>query len=408
MRILVVCQHYWPEPFNTADVCEELVRRGHEVEVLTGLPNTGMEAGDIPEEYRHGNNRVQHRNGVTIHRSWLWPRKTGAKNRVLNYMSFWTSANRLAKKLDRHFDVVIGYQFSPVMQVDPGIAYARMTGVPFLLYSFDLWPESLKAGGFSESSLPFKWIKNVSRRIYSEADVLAVTSQGFFDYFKKELGIEPKRTLYLPQYAEDIFTDAESDHACIDGFDSNKINLVFAGNIGAAQSVETIIEAAGLLSDRSNFVFHIVGSGSSLEKCQHLADQLKLTNVVFHGRRPLNEMPTFYANADAMLATFANDPILAFTLPRKVTTYLAAGKPVLGTLAGEAQRVIEDAGCGYCCNPEDANSLAEICLKFEANENREELGVRARSYFDSHYAKELFFDTLEQALKDLKGTKHGT
>ena len=406
MKILVVCQHYWPEPFNTADVCEELVRRGHQVTVLTGLPNTGLKDGDVPAEYRNGRNRRQQRNGVTILRAWLHPRKTGAKNRVLNYLSFWFAGNKLARRLKEDFDVVIGYQFSPVMQVDPGLVYARETGAPMLLYSFDLWPESLKAGGFSESSLPFKWIKSVSQKIYSDADCLAVTSRGFFDYFRDELGIEPKRPLYLPQYAEDLFTSKESSSEAV-GFDANKTNLVFAGNIGAAQSVETIVEAANILRDYHELVFHVVGSGSSLEKCRELAESYALSNIVFHGRRPLEEMPSFYAAADAMLATFSNDPILAYTLPRKVTTYLAAGKPVLGTLTGEARRVVEDARCGYCCAPEDPGGLAKICLTFASDSKKKELGSNARAYFDKHYSKERFFDSLEQTLNNLKGIRHG-
>lgn len=125
MKILVVCQHYWPEPFNTSDVCEELVKRGHSVSVITGLPNTGMPNSDIPEEYKSGHKQIEHHNGVTIYRANLQPRKTGALNRVKNYISFWHNANRLARKLNEEFDVVLGYQFSPVMQVDPGLVYAR-------------------------------------------------------------------------------------------------------------------------------------------------------------------------------------------------------------------------------------------------------------------------------------------
>lgn len=407
MRILVVCQHYWPEPFNTTDVCEELVRRGHEVTVLTGLPNTGLENNDIPEEYRHKRNRRQVHNGVTVLRSWLLPRKTGAKNRILNYLSFWTSGNRLAGKLREQFDVVIGYQFSPVMQVDPGLVYAKKTGVPFLLYSFDLWPESLKAGGFAESSLPYQLIKRVSRRIYSEADCLAVTSRGFFDYFSDSLGIEPKRPLYLPQYAEDIFTLSATGLPLPSGFDTENVNLVFAGNIGSAQSVETIVLAANALREHRRIVFHVVGSGSSLENCKRLTARLRLSNVVFHGRRPLEEMPSYYEHADAMLATFSRDPILAYTLPRKITTYLAAGKPIIGALGGEARRVIEEAECGYCCEPEDAEALARSCLAFEARANAKELGMRARAYFDTHFSKERFFDALEHEMNKFKGIKHG-
>lgn len=179
MKILVVCQHYWPEPFNTSDVCEELVKRGHSVSVITGLPNTGMPNSDIPEEYKSGHKQIEHHNGVTIYRANLQPRKTGALNRVKNYISFWHNANRLARKLNEEFDVVLGYQFSPVMQVDPGLVYARKHHKKMLLYCFDLWPVSLTAGGFSENSLPYKWMAAVSKRIYRKADRIAVTSPLF-------------------------------------------------------------------------------------------------------------------------------------------------------------------------------------------------------------------------------------
>lgn len=154
MKILVVCQHYWPEPFNTSDVCEELVKRGHSVSVITGLPNTGMPNSDIPEEYKSGHKQIEHHNGVTIYRANLQPRKTGALNRVKNYISFWHNANRLARKLNEEFDVVLGYQFSPVMQVDPGLVYARKHHKKMLLYCFDLWPVSLTAGGFQRTRCP--------------------------------------------------------------------------------------------------------------------------------------------------------------------------------------------------------------------------------------------------------------
>lgn len=146
MKILVICQHYWPEPFNTSDVCEELVDRGHSVSVITGLPNTGMPNSDIPEEYKNRQKQIEHHNGVTVYRANLYPRKTGALNRVKNYISFWHNANQLARTLNEEFDVVLGYQFSPVMQVDPGLVYARKHQKKMLLYCFDLWPVSLTAG----------------------------------------------------------------------------------------------------------------------------------------------------------------------------------------------------------------------------------------------------------------------
>lgn len=410
VRILAVCQHYWPEPFNISDVCEELARRGHEVVVLAGLPNTGMPGNEIPKEYRKDKTlRVQERNGVNIIRAWLWPRREGALNRILNYLSFWLSANWLSSKLDGGFDVVLGYQFSPVMQVDPGIRYAERTGTPMILYSFDLWPESLVAGGIGRESLPFRWIKSVSKRIYSSADTLAVTSPGFYDYFSSELGLEFDRKVYLPQYAEDLFGVKTSGDVDSSLFPPNEVHFMFAGNIGKAQSVTTIIETAAIMR-KEPARFHIVGSGSALGECEARARELSLENVTFHGRHELEEMPAYYAMADAMLATLAGGPMIGYTLPRKVQSYLAASKPVIGTLEGEGRRVVEEACCGFSCDAEDSRGLAKACRKFMAlsASEKKELGDNARSYYEDHFSKERFFDLLESELTRLKGTRHAS
>ena len=129
MRILFVCQHYWPEPFNSTDVCETLVSHGHEVTVLTGLPNTGMPGNDTLATYRDGKRLEEIHNGVSILRVKMHPRKFGAAHRVANYLTFWHNANKAAKRLEESFDVVLGYQFSPIMQVDPGVQFAEKTGM---------------------------------------------------------------------------------------------------------------------------------------------------------------------------------------------------------------------------------------------------------------------------------------
>lgn len=401
MRILVSCQHYWPEPFNTSDVCEELVRRGHSVTVITGMPNTGLKDNDIPSEYRRRKQFEEERNGVHIIRVPLHPRKTGALNRVCNYLSFWRNGRRAVRSLSNEYDVVLGYQFSPVMQVDPGILYAKKHGIKNLLYSFDLWPASLLAGGFTEDSLPFKWMRSVSKRIYSDADRIAVTSPLFDEYFRDELGLDIPDSAYLPQYADSAFLDEAVPIS--EGFEPGKVHLTFAGNVGRAQSVETIVEAAALMPVESNIVFHIVGSGSSLEACRARADELGIKNIIFHGRKPIEEMPAYYAASDAMLVTFADSPMATYTLPRKVTTYLAAGKPVLAALSGETKRVLDNARCGIACAIEDAEGFAQICLEFERSDHKEEMGKAAREYYMNNFTKNHFFNRLESLLDELVG-----
>ena len=226
----------------------------------------------------------------------------------------------------------------------------------------------------------------------------------FKDYISKLTG-KQLDAAYLPQFAEDIF--GGSDATRPEGYAEECVNLTFAGNIGAAQSVQTIVRAAALLKEE-NILFHIVGSGSELEACKKLADELCVTGIVFHGRRPLEEMPGYYAASDAMLATFANNPTLGFTLPRKIQSYMAAGKPVLGTLVGESRRVVEEAGCGWCCEAEDHRGLALICRRFASldQRTRDDYGKRALDYYRSHYSREGFFKVLEEELYRLKGTRH--
>lgn len=402
MRVLVVCQHYWPEPFNTSEVCEELARRGHEVTVITALPNTGMPDNDIPRDWRDPARWDQLINGVRVLRVKLHPRLSGAKNRVLNYLSFWHNANKLAGKLKDDFDVVLGYQFSPVMQVDPGLVYARQHHKKMLLYCFDLWPVSLTAGGFSDDSLPYKWMTAVSKRIYRQADRIAVTSPLFDEYFRNELGIVREDSAYLPQFAEDSFSTTEG-LPVPEGYDPSKINLTFAGNVGQAQSVITIVEAAALLVDEPEVAFHVVGSGSQLASCEARADELGVRSVTFHGRRPLEDMPAYYSASDAMLVTFEDSPMATYTLPRKATTYLAAGKPILAALSGETKRVIDEAGCGLTCGTADAWGLAEIVRQFAALpvDSRERMGAASRSYYQKRFTKERFFERLESLLSQL-------
>ena len=192
-------------------------------------------------------------------------------------------------------------------------------------------------------------------------------------------------------------------------YDQGKINLTFAGNVGIAQSVNTFIEAGHYLEGDDRFAFHVVGSGSELETLKKYRDEIGASCVTFHGRHPLGEMPSFYNSSDAMVATFQNNPILGYTLPRKISSYMAAGRPILGTVVGESRRVIEEAGCGLCCDAEDPEGLAEICKKFAdmTPAERAAMGANGRRYYEKYFSRKCYFDVLENELQNLRGTKHG-
>ena len=188
MKILVICQHYWPEPYPLADTCEELVRRGHEVHVVTGVPNYPM--GYIYDQYKNGKNREQIHNGVRITRTYTIGRRQNVLFRILNYFSYGISSTAYVLGLKEEYDVVYTNQTSPVMMVSAAMAYAKKWGKKTVLYCMDLWPASLAAGGISQDSPIYKIFKKISCWLYRKADRILITSQMFRDYFKTEFGIE--------------------------------------------------------------------------------------------------------------------------------------------------------------------------------------------------------------------------
>lgn len=385
MKILAVCQYYAPEPFLITDMCEELVRRGHEVTILTGVPNYPM--GEIYPGYEKGKNRTEEKNGVKIIRCATIPRKNDVFHRFLNYFSYPVSACIRAGKLDDDFDVVFSNQQSPVMMCWPAIKYAKKHGKKIVMYCMDLWPASLVAGGMHDG-LIYKFFGWLSKRIYRRMDVILNTSLMFEKYLIDEFAVDKSRIKHLPQYAEGIFEDvgtAEDEY----------IDLMFAGNVGTAQSLDTVIKAAQAVK-RPDVRWHIVGDGKELERIKRTAEGME--NVVFYGRKPLEEMPEYYKKADAMLVTLMSDPLICLTLPGKVQTYMAAGKPIISAADGETKFTVEDAKCGFAVDAEDYIGLAKAVEDFAESDWRE-LAENSRAYFEEHYQRELFFDRLEDELK---------
>jgi glycosyltransferase involved in cell wall biosynthesis len=394
MKILVVCQYYYPEPFRIYDICETLVKKGHDVTVLTGLPN--YPEGRILKEYRFGKKRNEVINGVKVIRSFEIGRGNGKIKLFLNYISFALSASLKTLFMKEKFDVILVNQLSPVIMGIPAIVYKKKYNKKILLYSLDLWPASLAAGGINENSLIYKIFFKISNWIYNSADSILVTSSMFIKYFEDTLQLDSKSIGHLPQYAEDLFTES------IEVPKNDKYNFVFAGNIGDMQSVDTIVKAANELKNYTNIVFHIVGDGSKLEECKLLSDKLLLDNVIFYGRRPVSEMPKYYSLADAMLITLKDNETLSYTLPGKVQSYMAAGKPIIGSINGETRSVINESGCGLCCDAENYQELANIIFQFCNRNDRGKMAENSYIYYIRNYSKERFISVLENNLIKLE------
>ncbi|MDD3999376.1 MAG: glycosyltransferase family 4 protein [Bacilli bacterium] len=394
MKILIVSQHYWPENFRVTDIAETLVSLGHNVTILCGLPN--YPKGYIFDDYKHGKNRIQEHNGVKIIRVKEIGRRNNILFRFLNYWSYPHYASNMVKKLSKDFDVVYVQMSSPIMIAKPALKFAQKYNKKVVMYEMDLWPESLLAGGINNKSLIYKHYKKVSAKIYSQCDKILVTTKEHISYINLLPGCKDLDIEYLPQYADTVFEESDCGNE-----DNGIIDLMFAGNIGKAQSVDTIIRAAALLKDDSRFRFYIVGSGSELDNIKKFSTKLKTDNVVFYGQKPLVDMPELYKVADAMLVSLEDKPYSNMTIPGKVQSYMAVGKPVIGSINGSCANFIKNNDVGFTCPSGDSEALANLIESLDLKE-LQGIGERSKNVYFKKYSKSIFMNKLISTLESMK------
>lgn len=393
MKILVVCQYYFPENFQIIPICEQLVKNGHSVTVLTGLPN--YPTGIVPNEYKHGKKREEIINGVHVVRSCEIGRKKGPVFLALNYFSFVISASKKIMQLDEDFDIVFVYQLSPVLMGIPAIKYSKRKRIPLFLYCCDLWPESLKMYIKNEKNPLFKYIKRISKKIYEACHLIAVQSTSFIDYFEEIHGIDKEKLVYIPAFADESYLseDFTPNDDCVD--------FVFLGNLGKAQNLLALLKAVTLIKDVPNFKVHFVGDGSCLDEMKTFVKDNCIEGCVsFYGRRSVSEMTEFYKLADVCLVSLKADNKTGLTLPSKVQGYMAAGKPILGMIRGSAKEVIETAKCGICVESDDIEAFANAMKNFILNKEKyDSFGQNGRKYFIENFKKDIFMKKLENAFE---------
>ena len=408
MKILVVCQYYYPEPFKVTDVCEALAKDGHDVTVLTGRPN--YPAGVVPKEYRSKAHADEVLNGVHIIRCYERGRGKGAVNLAINYASFYFAAMKTVKKLPKDFDIVFSYQLSPIFMALPARWYKNKYKVPMFLYCSDLWPESLKIYLKSENTPIFKWVKSISKKVYDSADKIATQSDTFIDYLKEVHDIPDEKLTYIPNFADESYLSQDFTP------EDTATDLVFMGNVGVAQDLEDVtlafvkavdrIERENIKDENGKDVdihLHIVGSGVRLDAIKELVDKLSINDkVTFYGQRPQEEMPKYYKIADACIVSLKADNRIGLTLPAKVQGYMAAGKPILGMIDGSCMNVIRDADCGTCSAARDVSGFSDSIIDFAINVSKQSYyGTNSREYFMSHFRKEIHIKSVEKELSEL-------
>lgn len=400
MNVLVISQYYFPEQLRITDICETLVKNGHNVTVVTGIPN--YPEGEIFDGYENSYRTPEIHNGVKILRCNNRPRHKGILNLVLNYLSFVKCANRIVAKLEDHYDIVYVYQLSPVTLAISAIKYKKKNHVPLYLYCLDIWPESVKSYSsdkvLSENNIVYKVAKYISMKVYENADRIGVSSRSFKSYLMEIHHIQEEKIHYLPQHSDDIGLNEDltaENNDCIDIF--------FMGNVGVSQNTNQIVDAVEIIKSIENFKIHIVGSGSMLEEMKKRVTEKGVEQkFVFYGKKPYADMPKYYKMADACLLTLNGQTKVGLTIPGKLQNYMAAGKPVIASIDGDASDVIHEANCGICVEADNVKALAKAISEFVIhNDKYAECGMNARKYFEKYFMIDAHIKCLENEIQRL-------
>lgn len=408
MRVLIVSQYFWPETFRITEVAEALSKQGCEITVLSGQPN--YPDGKVFDGYSAwGVGRQRHPDGYDIFRVPLIPRgKGGAVRLGLNYLSFVATASLLGVALlrGRKFDAIFVYAVSPILQALPALFLRLFKKTPVTIWVQDLWPESLVVTGFGRHKALLATVHRLVSWIYRRSDLLLTQSPGFEQLIRPMAGNVPIE--FHPNPAE--MAVAKGNTAGEPAFTMPPaFNVAFAGNLGSAQALHTIIGTAALLMDQKDICFWLIGSGSAGEEARIEAEHRGLTNVHFPGRFSSDEMPGLLGQASALLVTLVRNETLAQLIPSKVPTYLATGKPIVAALDGEGAFVIDASGGGIAVSAEDERALAEAILKLRdlSEADREAMGKAGRAHYESNFEPDALAKKLirhfEDALKRQTG-----
>jgi len=397
-KILVVSQHYWPESFRVNDIVAGFLEKGYEVEVLCGIPN--YPAGQFFDGYGPGKNRRQNINGVKIRRCFEIKRGSNTNIRIfLNYISFpISSIFSLPYLMKQKYDKIFLYNTSPVMMSIAGILLGRIKKIETTMFVLDLWPENL----YSVLQIKNKLLRAIAMRVsnwhYRKTDKLIANSRKLRTLLIDRIGKDESNVIYIPQFCEKVFEKVLEDEELKARY-GGTFNMVYTGNISPAQSFETVIEAAKMLKDKGydDIRWIIVGDGMSRRWLEEEVKKAGLSDIfVFIGHIPMEEIPKYTGIADGLFACLNKSQMLDCTLPAKVFSYYAAGCPIILSMDGEIQDIVQESGAGYAVDSEDHIELAGAVEKLYKSdiETRKAMGTAAKDYYFKHFERNMNMEKL--------------
>ena len=405
MKILIVSQVFWPENFKINDLSSDLIKRGHDVTILTGKPN--YPKGKFYKGYTFFSINNDLFDGVKIIRVPIIPRGDGSAIRLsLNYLSFVFFGSLFALFHSRKYDFSLVYGISPIISAIPAIIHRIIYKTNMMLWVQDLWPESVDVTGKLKSSFLSKVLVLLVRFIYRQSDKIFISSKFMKKSIIEKLGPKHKKKIYyLPNWAEDSFLNDNINinkfkHLMPDGF-----KVMFAGNISYGQDFPSIIKAALILKKISNVKFIILGDGSEKKYLKNKIKELNLEDTIYYlGSFPMEEMINFYCHANMMLLTLRDELIYSYTVPCKLQGYLASKKPVAAMINGEAAEIINNSKCGFAVPAEDHNAFVTELLSMSNKHISflEEASRKGFNYYENTFKKDTVIDFFLDSIKNSK------
>lgn len=399
MRILLVTQYFYPENFKSNDIAFELVKRGHHVDALVGIPN--YPEGKYFKGYGLFKKRHEMVNGVSIYRAFQTPRGKGGWRLPINYLSYVITASLwvLFKFAWKKYDCVICHETSPIFQAYPGILLKKMRKVPFYMWVLDIWPDAMRSGGGMKNEKIIGWADRRVKGIYKNCDKILISSRRFTESILPK-GDFADKIVYFPNWSEDMLAIKQDYEipTMPDGF-----KIMIAGNLGKSQNLDAVAEAMLAMKDTKEVKWLFVGDGSRKQWLDDFISEHGLQETAFtYGRYPFAAMPAFYKAADAMLVTLKGGfPHLGMVVPARLQSYMSAGKPVLAMIGPGGADIIKEADCGLSVPAGDANGLVRV-IKEQVLPDREvfkKKGQNGRAYFEKNYRMEDCIDHLCEIIK---------
>lgn len=395
LKVLIVSHYFWPEPFRITQLAQDLVAQGAQVTVLTGHPSY-PEGASYPGYRAWTTRRENTPRGIAIFRVPVVPRgRSSAVRLALNYVSFVISGVLIAPWMLRRssFDAIFVFCTTPVTQGLVAIWLKFLRRVPVVQWVQDIWPEALSATGYLRSPHLLRLMGGLTSWMYRRSDLVLAQSHSFVRILRQRSGETPVE--YFPNPGEHALPEMEPGLVLPEGN-----NIVFAGNIGRAQAIETVIAAAALIDGRVPVRLVLVGSGSMLEWAAREVARLRLQNVLLPGRHPAAAMPGTFRSAFALLLSLTDDPAVSQTVPSKLQSYLAAGRPIIAAVNGDAAHLTERAGAGLACRADDPQALADVIRKMVSlgQDERDEMGRSGREFYLRNFEPTKLADDLHRRL----------